>query len=88
VEAPGSYRITDAELPVLRVHVIEQARASEAALAERLLGQLASLHVHSLSRGVSGPLSFRPTPATAGLAARAFAALEAAGPAAMPETVR
>jgi hypothetical protein len=84
VEAPASYRITDAELPVLRVHVIEQARSSEAAVAERLLGQLASLHVHALDRDGSGPLSFRPTPATAALAARAFAALEASEAAAMP----
>jgi hypothetical protein len=84
VEAPGSYRITHADLPLLRAHVIEQGRASESALVERLLGQLASLQVHSLGRGAPGPLSFRPTPATAALAARAFAALEASEPAAMP----
>lgn len=80
MEAPDSYRIPGAALAALRSHVIEQAEASEAALAERLLGQLASLHVHSQQNGAAGSLTFRPTPATAGLAARAVAALRASEP--------
>jgi hypothetical protein len=87
VEAPGSYRIGEARLDALRAHVIEQALRSEAEVAERLLGQLASLHVCCQRQEVPGELTFRPTRATAGLAARAFAALEAAEPAAMPGAV-
>lgn len=77
MEASTSYLIWDHALPALRAHVIEQADASETDLAERLLGQLASLAVHSQQRAVRGPLTFRPPAATAQLAARAIAALRA-----------
>jgi hypothetical protein len=77
VEASTSYLIWDDALPALRTHVIEQADASETDVAERLLGQLASLDVHCQQRASRGPLTFRPTAATAQLAARAIAALRA-----------
>jgi hypothetical protein len=76
VEGPADYHIDALALSELRRHVVEQAHASEVDVAERLLGQLASLHMRSESPG-AGALSFRPTPATAQLAARAFAALRA-----------
>jgi hypothetical protein len=78
VESPVSYHLGLAALDELPRHVIAQASPEEAALAERLLGQLASLHVHSQSRAPEAPLTFRPAPATADLAARALAALHAA----------
>jgi hypothetical protein len=80
VETPGSYRLSSAALLALPAHVIAQADPSEAALAERLLGQLASLRVHSQRAGAECPLSFRPAPATAALAARALAALSETEP--------
>jgi hypothetical protein len=80
VEAPGSYRISGSALLALRAHVIEQADAAEADLAERLLGQLASLYAHSQRVDPGSLLTFRPPPATAALAARALAALRAAEP--------
>jgi len=86
VEPPVSYRVGVATLAELPRHVIAQASPEEAALAERLLGQLASLHVHSESHAGGLPLTFRPAPATADLAARALAALHAAErPAGVPE---
>jgi hypothetical protein len=82
VEPRVSYRLGLADLAELPCHVIAQALPEEAALAERLLGQLASLRVHSESRAGGVALTFRPAPATADLAARALAALDAAqGPA-------
>jgi hypothetical protein len=51
VESPVSYHLGLAALDELPRHVIAQASPEEAALAERLLGQLASLHVHSQSPG-------------------------------------
>jgi hypothetical protein len=78
VESPVSYHLGLAALAELPRHVITQAAPEEAALAERLLGQLASLQVHSQSRVRELPLTFRPAPATADLAARALAALHAA----------
>ena len=78
MEPPVSYHLGLAALDELPRHVIAQAAPEEAALVERLLGQLASLHVHSQSRACGLPLTFRPAPATAELAARALAALHAA----------
>jgi hypothetical protein len=78
VEIPVSYHLGLAALDQLPRHVIAQASPEEAEVAERLLGQLASLHVHSQSRARDLPLTFRPAPATADLAARALAALHAA----------
>jgi hypothetical protein len=84
----GEYLIYGGALNELRRHVIEQANAAESQLVERLLGQLASLHVHSQHRADEEPLRFRPTPATAQLAERAVIALRSAEqlPGATPTT--
>jgi hypothetical protein len=78
VEPPVSYRLGLAALDELPRYIIAQASSEEASLAERLLGQLASLHDHSQLRAGGLPLTFRPAPATADLAARALAAMQAA----------
>jgi hypothetical protein len=75
----AAYEVTVAEVGRLRAYVAEQAGPGEAAAAERLLGQLATLAQHIDGSGDGEKLRFTPVPAGRALAARAVDALRSEG---------
>jgi hypothetical protein len=75
----ATYEVTVGEIEALRAYVAELAAPDEAAAAERLLGQLATLEQHQEGSAAGAPLRFAAVPAASALAARAIDALRSEG---------